>query len=187
MNNKRNLAPQQEQVLLETLQIRFEKQRERHKALVWDDVYARLQSNNEKLWSLYMMEHSGGAPDIVGYDSASDEYLFCDCSPESPEGRRSLCYDDAALEARKANKPEGSAVGKAAAMGITLLTEEEYRFLQTLGEFDTKTSSWIATPTEIRALGGALFCDCRYQHIFTYHNGAESYYASRGFRGMLRI
>jgi hypothetical protein len=169
------------------LKSRFENNMHRHKGLTWEDVQARLTSNPEKLRSLNEMERTGGEPDVVGYDKKTGEFIFYDCSAESPSGRRSLCYDNEALKSRKEHKPKGSAVGMAEAMGIDLLTEEQYRELQTLGEFDTKTSSWIHTPDEIRKLGGALFCDRRYNHVFTYHNGAESYYAARGFRGSLRV
>jgi len=169
------------------LKARFEKNMHRHRGLDWSSVQARLEAHPDKLWSLNEMERTGGEPDVVGYDSETGEYLFYDCSPESPGGRRSLCYDREAREARKEHKPQSSALEMAAAMGIELLTEEEYRKLQELGEFDTKTSSWVMTPPEIRALGGALFCDRRYNHVFTYHNGAESYYAARGFRGKLRV
>ena len=159
----------------------------RHDGVVWEKVLARLEESRTALRSLDEMETSGGEPDVIGYDGAADQYLVCDCSPESPTGRRSLCYDREALHSRKENKPEGSAVETAAAMGIELLNEEQYRELQRLGEFDTKTSSWIATPRDIRSLGGALFCDRRYGKVFVYHNGAQSYYAARGFRGLLRV
>jgi hypothetical protein len=173
--------------LLETLQARFEKHMSRHPGLEWRDVQARLKSAPDKLRSLDAMEGTGGEPDVVGYDAKSGEYVFCDCSVESPAGRRSLCYDREALDARKEAKPANSALDAAAAMGIALLTEEEYRALQQLGEFDLKTSSWLATPAGIRKLGGALFGDRRYGHVFVYHNGAQSYYAARGFRGSLRV
>ncbi|MEJ5343667.1 MAG: DUF4256 domain-containing protein [Chloroflexus sp.] len=184
---KVTLSAEQHEQLLKTLKARFEKNMHRHRGLDWSSVQARLEAHPDKLWSLSEMERTGGEPDVVGYDSETGEYLFYDCSPESPSGRRSLCYDREAREARKEHKPQSSALEMAAAMGIELLTEEEYRKLQALGEFDTKTSSWVMTPPEIRALGGALFCDRRYNHVFTYHNGAESYYAARGFRGKLRV
>ena len=158
----------------------------RHKGVEWNNVQAKLEANNKQLWSLHEMERTGGEPDVVGFDKKSDKFIFFDCSPESPKGRRSLCYDRQALDSRKENKPENSAMGMAAAMGIELLTEEEYRDLQKLGNFDTKTSSWIATPSAIRKLGGAIFADFRFGNVFVYHNGAESYYAGRGFRGSLR-
>jgi hypothetical protein len=186
-SDKKKLSPQQHPELFKALQARFEKNMNRHKGFKWADVQQRLEANSEKLWSLDEMEKTGGEPDVVGYDKKTGEYIFYDCSAESPKGRRSLCYDDEALEARKENKPEGSAVDMAAGMGIELLTEEQYRELQGLGEFDTKTSSWVQTPTAIRKLDGALFCDRRYNHVFVYHNGAESYYAARGFRGSLRV
>lgn len=186
-HNKKTLSPDDREALLHTLQARFEQHIERHKGLEWAKIQARLEDNPTKLWSLQQMEATGGEPDVVGYDAATGEYLFYDCAAESPKGRRSLCYDREAWEARKANKPTGSAVELAAEMGIALLTEEQYRALQQLGAFDTKTSSWVQTPAAIRALGGALFCDRRYDHVFTYHNGAESYYAARGFRGVLRV
>jgi hypothetical protein len=173
--------------LLEVLQARFEKHMERHAGLVWSTVLAKLQADQAKIHILHEMELSGGEPDLIGYDPASDQYWFVDCSPESPKGRRSLCYDLAALDARKEHKPKSSALDMAAALGIELLDEQLYRKLQTLGEFDTKTSSWLLTPAPIRELGGAIFADRRYNHVFVYHNGAESYYASRGFRGLLRV
>lgn len=175
------------QELRKTLQTRFEKNKGRHPGLTWAEVLARLEANPGKLRSLEEMEQSGGEPDVVGHDEKTGEYLFFDCSAESPKGRRSVCYDRAALDARKEHKPATSALDLAAAMGVELLTEEQYRYLQTLGEFDTKTSSWIQTPARIRKLGGALFCDRRYDTVFLYHNGAESYYAARGFRGVLRV
>ncbi len=181
------LSPEQCVDLLKTLQDRFEGNMNRHQEIGWMHVQARLESHPEKLWSLYEMERTGGEPDVVGLDQNTGEYLFFDCSAESPEGRRSVCYDNEALEARKANKPNDSAMGMAAAMGIEPLSEAEYRMLQTLGAFDLKTSSWVKTPPEIRALGGALFCDRRYNAIFVYHNGAQSYYGARGFRGSLRV
>ncbi len=173
--------------LLTILKARFEKNMNRHKGLEWAKVQANLEADTEKLSSLNEMEKTGGDPDVVGYDETTGEYIFYDCSEESPKGRRSLCYDREALEKRKEHKPENSAIDMAASMGIELLTEEQYRDLQKLGNFDTKTSSWVKTPTEIRKLGGALFCDRRYNHVFVYHNGAESYYSSRGFRGSLRV
>ncbi len=173
--------------LLHTLQQRFEQHPQRHPGLDWASVLARLQASPAALAALAAMEASGGEPDVIGQDAASGTYRFCDCAAESPSGRRSLCFDDEALAARKEHKPEGSAVQTAAAMGIELLDEAQYRALQELGEFDTKTSSWVATPVELRALGGALFCDRRYGRVFTYHNGAQSYYAARGFRGLLRV
>ena len=188
MNSKeKKLSPEQHKELLKVLQARFEKNRHRHKGVEWAKVQAKLEANSEKLWSLNEMERTGGEPDIVGYDKKKDEYIFYDCSAESPKERRSLCYDREALNARKEHKPKNSAVDMAAAMGIELLTEEQYRELQQFGPFDTKTSSWIITPPAIRKLGGALFCDRRYDHVFTYHNGADSYYAARGFRGSLRV
>lgn len=185
--NKNELSPEQREELLSTLKARFEKNRSRHKGLEWAKVQARLEANPEKLWPLHEMERTGGEPDVAGHDKKTGEYIFYDCSAESPKGRRSLCYDREALEARKEHKPKDSAIDMAAAMGIELLTEEQYRELQKLGDFDTKTSSWVKTPADIRKLGGALFCDFRYGHVFTYHNGAESYYAARGFRGALRV
>ena len=182
-----DLSAEQREELLETLKIRFEKNLTRHEGLAWGNVRDRLEGNPAALRSLHEMEKTGGEPDVVGRDGATGEYLFCDCSAESPAGRRSLCYDRAALDARKEAKPASSALDMAAAMGIQLLTEEAYRALQKLGEFDTKTSSWVVTPPEIRKRGGALFCDRRYGAVFTYHNGAESYYAARGFRGSLRV
>jgi hypothetical protein len=171
--------------LLDTLEARFGKHMERHRGLAWDKVLARLRNNAAALDSLQGMEATGGEPDVIGHDKASGSVVFCDCSPETPAGRRSLCYDRQALDERKENKPAGSAVEAAAAMGLELLTEDQYRALQQLGEFDLKTSSWIATPAEVRALGGALFCDRRFGRVFVYHNGAQSYYAARGFRGLL--
>ena len=185
--NKNQLPPAQRDELLKTLKARFEKNMNRHKGLEWSKVQAKLEANSEKLWSLNEMESTGGEPDVVGHDKKTGEFVFYDCSAESPKGRRSLCYDREALEARKENKPAGNAVDAAAAMGIELLTEEQYRDLQKLGEFDLKTSSWIQTPADIRKLGGALFCDRRYNTVFLYHNGADSYYAARGFRGSLRV
>jgi hypothetical protein len=179
-------APQREE-LIKALKARFEKNMNRHKGLEWAPVQARLEANAEKLRSLHEMERTGGEPDVIGHDQKTGEYVFCDCSAETPSGRRSLCYDREALDSRKEHKPENSAVGMAAAMGIELLTEEQYRQLQQLGSFDMKTSSWVKTPPDIRKLGGALFCDWRYGHVFVYHNGAQSYYASRGFRGSLKV
>jgi len=187
MENKKELSQEQRKELLSTLKNRFEKNRNRHNGFEWTEVQLKLEAEPEKLWSLNEMELSGGEPDVVGHDNNKDEYIFMDCSAESPKGRRSVCYDREALESRKEFKPENNALDMAAAMGIELLTEEQYRALQQLGNFDTKTSSWVHTPAEIRELGGALFCDRRYNHVFVYHNGAESYYAARGFRGSLRI
>lgn len=175
------------QEILKTLATRFEKNMNRHKGLEWGKVQAKLEANPDKLWSLNEMEETEGEPDVVGYDKKADEYVFYDCSAESPKGRRSLCYDHEALEARKQHKPKDSALNMAANMGIEILTEEQYRELQNLGSFDTKTSSWVKTPKNIRELGGAIFCDYRFGTVFTYHNGAESYYAARGFRGSLRV
>lgn len=184
---KKQLSPKQREELLNTLKARFEKNMNRHKGLAFDSVEAKLKANAEKLWSLAEMESTGGEPDVVSHDKKTGEYIFYDCSSESPKGRRSLCYDRAALNSRKEAKPKNSAMDMAAGMGIELLTEEQYRQLQNLGKFDTKTSSWIITPSDIRKLGGALFCDRRYDTVFMYHNGAESYYAARGFRGSLRV
>ncbi len=181
------LSSEQQKNLLKILKERFEKNMNRHKGLEWDKVLARLDENNGKLWSLNEMENSGGEPDVVSYDNKTGEFVFYDCSEESPKGRRSFCYDREALESRKENKPANNAVDAAASMGIELLTEEEYRDLQTLGNFDMKTSSWIKTPADIRKLGGAVFADFRFGHVFIYHNGAESYYAARGFRSSLRV
>lgn len=181
------LTAAQRDELLSLLQARFEKNMNRHPGLTWVGVQARLDAHPEKLASLHAMEQTGGEPDVVGQDRDTGEFIFFDCAPETPQGRRSLCYDGAALETRKANKPQGSAVDAAAAMGIELLDEAQYRALQKLGKFDTRTSSWIKTPDDIRRLGGALFGDYRYGHVFIYHNGADSYYASRGFRGALRV
>lgn len=186
-SNKKKLPSEQRKELLEILNLRFEKNMNRHKGIEWAKVQAKLEASSEKLWSLNEMERTGGEPDVVGYDKKTGEYIFYDCSAESPKGRRSVCYDHEALEARKEHKPENSAIEMAADMGIELLTEEQYRELQQLGTFDTKTSSWVKTPADIRELGGAIFCDCRYNHVFVYHNGAESYYAARGFRGSLRV
>ena len=181
------LPAKQRDALLKTLKARFEKHSNRHKGLVWDQVQARLEANPAKLAALHEMEASGGEPDVVAHDGKTGEVTFFDCSPESPRGRRSICYDREALNARKEHKPKTSATDMATAMGVEILTEAQYRELQTLGEFDTKTSSWVKTPPEIRRLGGALFCDRRYDHVFTYHNGAESYYAARAFRGALKV
>ena len=187
MNNKKKLSSAQREELLKTLKARFEKNMNRHKGLEWAKVQARLEADTTKLWSLNEMENTGGEPDVVGYDKKTGEYIFYDCSAESPKGRRSICYDREALESRKEHKPANSAVGMADDMGVELLTENQYRELQQLGNFDLKTSSWITTPPDIRKLGGALYCDRRYNHVFLYHNGAESYYAARGFRGSLRV
>lgn len=186
-SDKKKLSPAQREELLRALKVRFEKNMNRHKSLKWANVEANLEANNESLWSLNEMENTGGEPDVVGQDKKTGEYIFFDCSAESPKGRRSVCYDHEALEARKEHKPKDSAIHMAAVMGIEILTEDEYRELQKLGEFDTKTSSWVKTPDEIRKLGGALFCDRRYNQVFVYHNGAESYYGARAFRGSLRI
>lgn len=186
-SNKKGLSPEQRKELLGALKVRFEKNMNRHKGLAWAQVQGKLEANAEKLWSLNEMERTGGEPDVVGRDEKSGEYVFCDCAAESPKGRRSVCYDREALESRKEHKPKDSAMNMAAAMGIELLTEEQYRELQRLGNFDTKTSSWVKTPSGIRNLGGALFCDRRYDTVFVYHNGAESYYGARAFRGSLRV
>jgi hypothetical protein len=184
---KKEVSKKQNEELFNTLKARFEKNMNRHKGIEWAKVQARLEADTGKLWSLNEMESTGGEPDVVGHDKKTGEYILYDCSAESPKGRRSLCYDDEALESRKENKPEDSAVGMAADMGIELLTEEQYRELQQLGNFDTKTSSWVKTPADIRKHGGAVFCDRRYNTVFLYHNGAESYYAARGFRGLLTV
>ena len=184
---KKALSPKQRAELLSILETRFENHMNRHKGLEWAKVQARLEANPDKLWSLNEMERTGGEPDVVGHDKKMGEYIFYDCSTESPKGRRSVCYDGEALESRKEHKPKNNAIDMAAAMGIELLTEEQYRELQKLGNFDTKTSSWVKTPSDIRKLGGALSCDRRYDTVFVYHNGAESYYAARAFRGSLRI
>jgi hypothetical protein len=186
---KKELSAEQREELLGTLKVRFEKNMKRHAGLEWAKVQAKLDSpsGGEKLWSLNEMESTGGEPDVIGLDNKTGEYIFYDCSPESPKGRRSLCYDREALESRKEFKPVNNALDLAAAMGIEILTEEQYKELQKLGEFDTKTSTWVKTPPEIRKPGGAIFCDRRYNHVFTYHNGAESYYGVRGFRGSLRV
>jgi hypothetical protein len=185
--NMADLSLEQHEELLSVLKDRFEKNMNRHKDLEWAKVQEKLEANTEKLWSLYEMERTGGEPDVIGYDEKKDEYIFYDCSPESPTGRRSVCYDREGLESRKKHKPENNAIDMANAMGIEILTEAEYRALQELGIFDKKTSSWVQTPSDIRELGGALFCDYRFGHVFLYHNGAESYYAARGFRGSLRV
>ena len=185
--SKKNWSPEQREDLLKTCQARFEKNMQRHAGLAWAKVQAKLEANPEKLWSLNEMERTGGEPDVVGHDKKTGEYIFYDCSEESPKGRRSLCYDREALDARKEFKPKDNAIDLAFAMGIELLTEEQYRELQKLENFDTKTSSWLKTPSDIRKLGGAIFADFRYGTVFVYHNGAESYYAARGFRGSLRV
>ncbi|MDO9256657.1 MAG: DUF4256 domain-containing protein [Bacteroidales bacterium] len=187
MENKKELSPVQREELIIVLKTRFEKNMNRHKGLEWAGLQAKLESHIEKLWTLNEMERTGGEPDVVVFDKNTGEYIFYDCSAESPKGRRSVCYDRESLESRKEYKPADSAMDMAAAMGIELLTEEQYRELQKLGNFDLKTSSWVKTPSEIRKYGGALFCDCRYKHVFVYHNGAESYYAARAFRGTLRV
>ena len=184
---KKQVSPDQRDELLKSLKARFEKNMNRHKGVEWTKVQAKLEANPEKLWSLNEMERTGGEPDVVGHDKKTGEYIFYDCSEESPKGRRSVCYDRAALESRKEHKPANSAVTMATEMGIELLTEEQYRELQQFGNFDLKTSSWVKTPSNIRELGGALFCDRRYNHVFLYHNGAESYYGARAFRGSLRV
>jgi Protein of unknown function (DUF4256) len=186
-SNKKDLSPEQRAELLKILKARFEKNMNRHKSLEWPNAQAKLEANAEKLWSLNEMERTGGEPDVVGHDKKTGEYIFYDCSAESPKGRRSLCYDREALDSRKENKPQDNAMDMAAAMGVELLTEEQYRELQKLGDFDLKTSSWVKTPSAIRKLGGALFCDRRFNTVFVYHNGAESYYAARAFRGSLRV
>jgi hypothetical protein len=184
---KLTLSKKQREEILKTLKVRFEKNMNRHKGLEWLQVQAKLEANAEKLWSLSEMERTGGEPDVVAYDKTTGEYLFYDCSEESPKGRRSLCYDREALNSRKENKPKGNAMDMAVTMGVELLTEEQYRELQKLGNFDTKTSSWVKTASDFRKLGGALFCDRRFNTVFLYHNGAETYYAARGFRGALRV
>jgi len=187
MNTKKKLSAAQQEELLKTLKARFENNTARHKGIEWAAVAAKLEASAAKLWSLNAMEETGGEPDVVAHDKKTGEYTFVDCAAESPKGRRSICYDGEALASRKENKPEDSAINMAEEMGIEMLTEEQYRALQELGKFDLKTSSWVKTPAEIRKLGGAIFCDRRYDHIFTYHNGAESYYAARGFRGALTV
>ncbi|TJZ61060.1 DUF4256 domain-containing protein [Sphingobacterium olei] len=187
VNNKIELPQERILELFQILHTRFEKNMNRHEGLDWSKIQTKLEDNAEKLWSLNEMEETGGEPDVIGYDAKTDEFIFCDCVQESPKGRRSVCYDHEALESRKEHKPKNSAVGMAAEMGIELLTEEQYRDLQQLGKFDTKTSSWVATPTEIRELGGAIFGDLRFGRVFIYHNGAESYYGARGFRGLLKV
>lgn len=184
---KKELSPEQQSDLFEVLKTRFEENMNRHKDLKWADVQKKLEANTDKLWSLNEMEQTGGEPDVVGFDKESGEYLFIDCSAESPDGRRSVCYDREGLESRKAHKPDNTAIDMANDMGIELLTEEQYKELQKLGNFDTKTSSWLKTPDEVRKLGGAIFGDFRYGRVFIYHNGAQSYYGARGFRGVLRI
>ena len=183
----KELSPEQREALLSVLKARFENNMNHHKGLLWTKIQAKLEATPEKLWSLNEMERTGGEPDVVGHDTKTGEYIFYDCAAESPKGRRNVCYDREGQEARKTFKPDNNAIDMAAAMGIDLLTEEHYRALQELGNFDTKTSSWVKTPSDIRKLGGALFCDRRYDTVFVYHNGAESYYAARGFRGSLRI
>lgn len=187
LKNKKELSQEQQQELLSLLKVRFEQNRKRHEDLDWPKVKAKLEANAEKLWSLNEMERTGGEPDVVGYDKKSNEYIFYDCAAESPKGRRSLCFDLEGQESRKEHRPENNAIDAASAMGISILNEAQYHELQHLGEFDAKTSSWIETPSEIRKLGGALFADFRYGTVFVYHNGAQSYYAARGFRGVLRI
>jgi hypothetical protein len=184
---KNKLSTRQSEELINALKTRFERNMNRHKGIAWAKVQAKLEANVDKLWSLSEMERTGGEPDVVGQDNKSGEFIFYDCSDESPKGRRSICYDRQALESRKEHKPENSVLDRANEMGIELLSEEQYRELQQLGDFDRKTSSWVKTPAEIRNLGGALFCDRRYDHVFVYHNGADSYYANRGFRGLLRV
>src|SRR5436305_14524190 len=186
-SNKKKLSPEQREELLKALKARFEKNMTRHQGLEWAKVQAKLEGNTEKLWSLHEMERTGGEPDVVGHDKKTGEYIFFDCSVQSPKGRTSLCYDHEALESRKEHKPKNSAMDMAAAMGIELLTEEQYLELQRLGDFDTKTSSWVKTPADIRKLGGALYCDRRYGRVFVGHNGAQSYYSARGFRGSLKV
>jgi hypothetical protein len=187
MKSKKKLSAEERKELVSILKARFEKNMNRHKSIEWSKVESRLEANPEKLWSLNEMEKTGGEPDVIGVNKKSGEYIFCDCVAESPKGRRSICYDHEALESRKEHKPENSAVQMAEDMGIEMLSEEQYRELQKLGKFDTKTSSWIKTPADIRKLGGAIFADWRYGHVFVYHNGAESYYAARGFRGLLNV
>jgi uncharacterized protein DUF4256 len=186
-SNKKKLSSEEREELLKTLKARFEKNMNRHKGIEWAKIQTKLEANTEKLWSLSEMERTGGEPDVVGYDKKTGEYIFYDCSAETPKGRRNVCYDREGLESRKTFKPENNAIDMAAAMGIELLTEEQYREMQKLGNFDTKTSSWLKTPPDIRKLGGAIFADRRYDNVFVYHNGAPSYYAVRGFRGMLKV
>ena len=187
MNSSKSVTLEQREALLKSLKSRFDKYMNRHKDMLWIEVQAKIAANPDKLWSLNEMEKTGGEPDVIGFDKAMNENIFCDCSDESPKGRRSICYDREGLESRKEHKPENTAVDMAAAMGVEMLTEDQYRKLQELGEFDTKTSSWLNTPSEIRKLGGAIFGDRRYDRVFVYHNGAESYYGVRGFRGLLRV
>lgn len=187
MTQKNDLTPEQREELLGTLKARFEEHIDRHEWMNWDKIQEKLEANPDKLWSLHEMERTGGEPDVLEFDEANNEYVFYDCSAESPSGRRSVCFDQQALDSRKKNKPENSAVAMASDMGIELLTEDQYRVLQQHGIFDVKTSSWVQTPEDIRERGGALFCDSRYGHVFLYHNGADSYYAARGFRGLLRV
>lgn len=187
MESEKTLPPKQREELLRVLKTRFEKNMRRHEGIEWISVQTKLEARPEKLWSLQEMENTGGEPDVVGQDEQTGEYLFMDCSAESPQGRRSLCYDREGLESRKEHRPDDSAIEMAAAMGVELLTEAQYRALQELGNFDSKTSSWVITPPEIRRLGGALFCDRRYGQVFVYHNGAQSYYGARGFRGVLKV
>ena len=186
-NTKKVLSPEQSDELIKVLKARFEKNMNRHQGLEWNKIQEKLEASPEKLWSLDEMEETGGEPDVVGFDNNTGEYIFYDCSPETPKGRRNVCYDHEALESRKEYKPKDSAIGMATDMGIEILTEEQYRELQKFGNFDTKTSSWVKTPSEIRKLKGAIFCDRRYNTVFTYHNGAESYYGGRGFRGSIRV
>lgn len=187
MRDNKQLSIEEKNILLERLEMRFKRNMNRHRGIEWSLIRSKLEASQDKLWSLNEMERTGGEPDVTGTDPVTGTYIFTDCSPESPVGRRSLCYDREAFESRKANKPIGSAVEMAIAMGIELLTEQQYRELQILGDFDLKTSSWVHTPPEIRNSGGALFCDRRYNHVFVYHNGAESYFAARGFRGRLKV
>lgn len=187
MDTQRSLSHAQTHSLISTLQSRFEKNLKRHQGIEWEEIQSRLEAHPDRLWSLHQMEDTGGEPDVTGYDKKNNQYIFCDCSAESPRGRRSVCYDQPAREGRKEHKPRTSAMEMADQMGIQLLSEQQYRHLQELGDFDLKTSSWILTPADIREQGGALFCDCRYGHVFVYHNGAESYYAARGFRGLLTV
>lgn len=187
MKKQKELPAAQQEALYKILKKRFEQNMDRHKDLLWDEVKKKLEANPDKVWSLEKMEETGGEPDVVGFDKKTGEFIFYDCSAESPKGRRSICFDNEALESRKENKPKDSAMGMAESMGIDILTQKEYNELQQTGHFDLKTSSWIATTPAIRKLGGALFCDCRYDTVFVYHNGAESYYAARGFRGSLKV